>query len=435
MQDPKMNRVRQPLRLASILVLFFASVPLHAADAPSRVADATLEAVLQRLDALEAHNASLQRQVAALVAQNTMFREQQAPPVEAAASSSPAHDAASDEWASRIRFKGDFRFRRESTDNEADAVDRTREGIRARFGAQIGVNDSLEGEIALGTGGANPRGGSATLGGGSSRKDFDLDLAYISWHARDDLTLTFGKMRQPFFRPGFSAFIDNEIRPEGIALAYGGAHGVFGSAFRYWIEERPQAGDSMLTGAQIGWRVSAGPTRLVLGMGYYDYSAVRGQLSRFANGVMNEFGNSVTGSGTTARYISDYDVAQAFGELSFNPGKVPFSLFADYAYNSAADRARDRAHNFGVIIGKADAIGRWELGALTQRVEKDALFAQWLDSDFGAGFADHRGEAYRFGWMLLKNTLLNLTYYDTQYLIATGPLHYRHWQLDLNFTF
>lgn len=426
-----MNQLRQLLRPAIILVLLLEptlSVPVHAADT-------TLEAVLQRLDALEAHNANLQQQVDALVAQNATLREQQVRADEVVARSAPAPNAASDEWTERIRFKGDFRFRRESTDNEADAADRTREGLRARFGGQIAVNDRIEGEIALGTGGANPRGGSATLGGGSSRKSFDLDLAYMSWRARDDLTLTFGKMRQPFFRPGFSGFIDNEIRPEGIALAYGGAHGVFGSAFRYWLEERPQAGDSMLTGAQVGWRAPVGPARLALGMGYYDYSRVQGQLSRFGNGVMNEFGNSVVGTGADARYVSDYDIAQAFGELSFDLGELPLALFADYAYNSAAERARDTAYNVGVIIGKADAMGRWELGAMTQQVEKDALFAQWLDSDFGGGFADNRGAAYRFSWMLLKNTLLNFTYYDTEYDVAAGPLHYRHWQLDLNLTF
>ncbi len=425
-----MNRLRQLLRPAIILLLLEPTlmVPVHAADT-------TLQAVLQRLDALEAHNANLQQQVDALVAQNATLREQQARATDVVARSAAAPNAASDEWTERIRFKGDFRFRRESTDNEADAADRTREGLRARFGGQIAVNDRIEGEIALGTGGANPRGGSATLGGGSSRKSFDLDLAYMTWRAREDLALTFGKMRQPFFRPGFSGFVDNEIRPEGIALAYGGAQGVFGSAFRYWLEERPQAGDSMLTGAQLGWRAPLGPARLALGMGYYDYSRVQGQLSRFGNGVMNEFGNSVVGTGADARYISDYDIAQAFGELSFDLGEVPLALFADYAYNSAAERARDTAYNVGVIIGKADAMGRWELGAMTQRVEKDALFAQWLDSDFGGGFADNRGAAYRFSWMLLKNTLLNFTYYDTEHDVAAGPLHFRHWQLDLNLTF
>jgi hypothetical protein len=426
-----MNRLRHLLRAAIIVVLLLGPtliVPVHAADT-------TLEAVLQRLDALEARNANLQQQVDALVAQNAILRERQVRADDVVARSAPAASAAADRWTDRIRIKGDFRFRRESTDNEADGADRTREGLRARFGAQIVVNDRIQGEIALGTGGANPRGGSATLGGGSSRKNFDLDLAYMSWRARDDLALTFGKMRQPFFRPGFSGFIDNEIRPEGIAIAYGGAQGAFGSAFRYWLEERPQAGDSMLTGAQVGWRAPVGPAKVVLGMGYYDFSSVQGQLSRFGNGVMNEFGNSVIGAGADARYVSDYDIAQAFGELSFDLGAAPVTLFADYGYNSAAEPARDTAYNVGAIVGKADAMGRWELGAMTQRVEKDALFAQWLDSDFGGGFADNRGAAYRVSWMLLRNTLLNLTYYDTEYDVEGGPAHYRHWQLDLNLTF
>jgi hypothetical protein len=407
------------------------------AEPASHVPDPTLQQILQRLDDLEAQNAQLRQQVGALVAQNTAMREQQARTDVAASPTQQASgpDASPDGWASRIRLKGDLRVRRESTDNEAASADRTREGIRARFGAQIRMNDNIEGEIALGTGGANPRGGSATLGGGVSRKDFDLDLAYMSWRALGDLTMTAGKMRQPFFRPGFSAFIDNEIRPEGIALAYEGAHGMFGSAFRYWLEERPQAADSLLSGAQAGWRASAGDLSLVLGLGYYDFGSVQGQLSRFGNGVVSEFGNSVVGAGADARYAHDYDVAQAFGEARLELGSTPLTLFADYARNSAAQDGLDTAYNVGVMVGKANAIGRWEIGILAQRVEKDALFAQWLDSDFGGGFADNRGETYRFGWMLLQNVLLNVTYYDTQYDVDAEPLHYRHWQLDFNFTF
>lgn len=435
-----MHRLRRPLLPAFVLGLLLTQISIVRAEAetPGGVLDPTLHQILQRLDALEAQNAQLQRQIDALVEENAALREQPARIANVAAPSATqasAPDAAPDEWASRIRFKGDFRFRRESTDNEAAQEDRTRESVRARFGAQIKVNDAVEGEVALGTGGGNPRGGSATLGSGTSRKDFDLELAYMSWRALDALTVTAGKMRQPFFRPGFSAFIDNEIRPEGIALAYDGAHGVFGSAFRYWLEERAQARDSMLTGVQAGWRMTARDFRLVLGLGYYDYGSVRGQLSRFGNGVVNEFGNSVIGTAADARYVYDYDIAQAFGEASFMLGGVPLTLFADYAHNSASGHGLDTAYNVGAVVGKANAIGRWEFGLMTQRVEKDALFAQWLDSDFGGGFADNRGEAYRVGWMLLKNLLLNITYYDTEYDVEAEPLHYRHWQVDLNFTF
>ncbi|MGH8189707.1 MAG: putative porin [Steroidobacteraceae bacterium] len=421
-------------------LLLQTSIAYAQADTPGDMPDPMLQQILQRLEALEAQNAQLQRQVDALLQQNAALREQPARVADAgaAAPSTPSAQPPApspDEWASRIRFKGDLRFRRESTDNEIALEERTREGVRARFGAQIKVNDKVEGEVALGTGGGNPRGGSATLGGGTSRKDFDLDLAYMSWRALDDLTVTAGKMRQPFFRPGFSGFIDNEIRPEGVALAYEGPHGLFGSAFRYWLEERAQAPDSMLTGAQAGWRAPAGDLKLVLGLGYYDYGSVRGQPSRFGNGVMNELGNTVIGTGADARYVYDYDIAQAFTEAGFAVGSVPLTIFADYARNIAADDGLDAAYNVGVAVGKANAVGRWELGVMTQRVEKDALFAQWIDSDFGGGLADNRGEAYRFGWMLLKNLLLNVTYYDTQYDVEAEPLHYRHWQLDFNFTF
>jgi len=41
-----------------------------------------------------------------------------------------------------------------------------------------------------------------------------------------------------------TALVDNELRPEGVALTYNGANGVFGSAYHYWLEERPASTDS-----------------------------------------------------------------------------------------------------------------------------------------------------------------------------------------------
>jgi hypothetical protein len=51
-----------------------------------------------------------------------------------------------------------------------------------------------------------------------------------------------------------------------------------------------------------------------------------------------------------------------------------------------------------------------EIGYLYQIIEKDALFAQWIDSDFAGGSTDGGGSALRAAWQMSRNVRFNLTY-------------------------
>ena len=54
--------------------------------------------------------------------------------------------------------------------------------------------------------------------------------------------------------------------------------------------------------------------------------------------------------------------------------------------------------------------GSWEFGYLYQSIEKDALFGQWVDSDFASGATDGRGSAVRGVWQVGRSWRLNATY-------------------------
>jgi hypothetical protein len=77
----------------------------------------------------------------------------------------------------------------------------------------------------------------------------------------------------------------------------------------------------------------------------------------------------------------------------------------------ALDRFR-RVETIGFNYGRADAMipGSWELGYLYQSVEKDALFGQWIDSDFASGNTDGRGGAVRGAWQIARSRRINATY-------------------------
>ncbi len=96
-------------------------------------------------------------------------------------------------------------------------------------------------------------------------------------------------------------------------------------------------------------------------------------------------------------------------EFNTRLGELPLQVWADVAQNRDAEL--DTAYSFGTVLGKAANPGSWETGFGYQLIEKDALFAQHIDSDFGAGLSDSDGWVLRAGYAPLKNWVLNATYF------------------------
>ena len=68
----------------------------------------------------------------------------------------------------------------------------------------------------------------------------------------------------------------------------------------------------------------------------------------------------------------------------------------------------DTALGVGASYGAASAVkGTWEFGVTYQQVEKDALFGQLHDSDFGDGNTDTNGYVIRGGYTIARNWTLN----------------------------
>ncbi len=61
------------------------------------------------------------------------------------------------DWASKIKLKGDFRYRHEGIDQEA-APQRDRERLRVRFGIDAKINDTVNAGFQLATGDDRTRG-------------------------------------------------------------------------------------------------------------------------------------------------------------------------------------------------------------------------------------------------------------------------------------
>lgn len=393
---------------------------------------AQLQNLLQRVDKLEAENDTLK-------AQNDRLSKQIGQPTSQGADlKSVAPAVKSADWPNRVTVKGDVRYRHQQTDDESTTATREEDLLRARLSIEAKVNDNIVAGVGIATSSApgNPRGANVQLDGEFSRKSLYLDLAYFDWMFAQNAHFIAGKMKIPFVRPGQSLFWDNDVNPEGIAFTYG-LGSMFGSAYGYWLEENVQTGtataaattaDSKMYGVQLGNRFDFGANNLIVAASYYDLAASQGRRP-FYNGSSN--GNSLNATGGLAY---DFQVVGLMAEYDTKIGTLPWQLWADAAKN--LDSEFDTAFTLGTMLGKASNPGTWELGVAYQVIEKDALFAQHIDSDFGGGLSDSDGWVLRTGYAPFKNLVLNATYFKNVDNKDVGTEYdFKRFMLDFNTRF
>jgi len=436
------NQLLAAIALAAI-ALGLATPELAQAAANDEMTEfrSQLQSLMQRMDRLESENATLKAENGELKAlteqlvakQSAEPSKQTPPPAQAAAAAKPV------DWPSRITIKGDIRYRHQQTDDESASADRDEDLVRARLAIEGKVNDAMVAGLGISTSSApgNPRGANQQLDGEFSRKSTYIDLAYVDWTFAPNAHLIGGKMKMPFFRPGQSLYWDNDINPEGIAVTYSTGT-LFGSAWGYWIEENVQTGtaattatstDTKMFGLQVGNRFDFGSTgNLVIAGSYYDLAAAQGRRP-FFNGSSN--GNSLTATGGLAY---DFQVIDLMAEFNTKLGELPLQVWADIAQNRDADL--DNAYSLGAVLGKATNPGNWETGFGYQLIEKDALFAQHIDSDFAGGLSDADGWVLRAGYAPLKNWVLNATYFINSNNRDVGTEYdFKRLMLDFNAKF
>ncbi len=444
------------LVLAAAVATALSSLPMgaHAAGADdlAQIRE-QLQGLMQRVDKLEQENTALKTENDNLKAQDDYLKaETRGLRKESAAQSMEVAKVKGADWAGKVALTGDIRYRYEAISDETlnaagvqSTADRYRDRIRARLNATVKATDNITVGIGMATTeGGDPRSSNQSLTGVFSRKSLDLDTAYFDWKFASWANLIGGKMKQPFVKPGQSLFWDNDINPEGLAVNF--ASGVFfGTAYNYWINENSGAesavtADTMLHGLQVGARLPIGSSTLLLAAHYYDLSAGQGRAPFFGG---NSNGNTVTNIGTVAAPVNvltyDYEVANISAEFNTLLGDLPLQIWADAAQNQDADDL-DTAWSAGVLFGKAANYRTWEVGAAYQVIEKDALFAQLIDSDFGGGVSDTEGWVLRGAYTPVRNWTLNATYFLNKRNVdvpTSGQLDidYDRLQLDFNVKF
>ncbi len=412
------------LTLAGILCTPLAAFAQNATNpeiAALRTEIAALTARLDRLEQRQSADGAAEAPAAANTAPAAAVAQNMA--AAAVAQNTPAAEAAV------LKFSGDLRYRHETVNDDAFA-ERERQRIRARFGVTADVTEDLRVGLTLATGDDDPVSANQTLDGGFNRKTFGVDRAFFAWQATDDLSFTGGKIANPFFRPGNHHLIyDGDLNPEGLALRYNRTNW-FASFAGLWVEERAAADDSILLGGQVGYRrMLAGGQRLTAGVSYYDYLQTQGQTP-FWDG--EAAGNRLDAGGN---YLSDFNEAELFAELSFKAGDRPLSLFADYVTNVEADD-EDAGYALGAAYGEVTKPGTWRVGYAYQRLEADSVIGTFTDSDWAGGGTDGRGHVVDFTYGFRTRWTLGFRYFINERGMAAGnERDYNRLQADVSFTY
>jgi len=426
-----------------------------ATKAELQAMQAQMEALTQRLNRLEAANTSLQQENTELKAvvdrrdaEMDYLKAQTKDLREATAEQAGALDKVKGaDWATRVKARGDLRYRHEMIDPERvvdgsaeSAAKRSRERIRARFGFDAKVTDNVKATVQFATGGDDPRSTNQTLGGSYTRKSIGVDLAYADWKFMDGAYLALGKQPQPYWRPGQSLFFDGDITPEGGSVRFDRGM-LFGSAYGWWLTEQYSANpkaensDANIFGGQLGLKFPLFNNETRVAVQYYDCGACKDNSPLYNNNANGNTTYKLAGSEVNLLKY-DYQVLELSAQMGLSLFDMPFALWADYAQNLASGVQYDTAYGLGIMLGKASNARTWEAGVMYQSLDKDALFGQAVDSDFGDGRTDTEGWVLKGGYAPVKGIVLNATYFINTLNKDVGTeLDYQRLQLDINYKF
>ena len=352
-------------------------------------------------------------------------------------------------WVEKVNLYGDFRYRYEYIDAEESSSDRNLNRIRARIGLKGEINDEMSYNVRIASGSDDPVSTNATLDGGFSSKSLWLDRAYLKWQpaSMDGWTFLFGKMSNPFYKPGKNQLIwDDDLNPEGIAAQYAtklnDTTGLFVNGGGMWVEESSSSADASLWGIQAGLEHALNDdSKLTWGGSYYKYGNTKDSKTFYD--VEDGFGNSTyiitNGDGVDETYyMYDYALLEAFAEYSTKLGDTPASVYGDYVVNTASGVSEDTGWLIGTKLGKAKKPGTWGFGYEYRDLENDAVVGVFADSDFVGGGTGGKGHKFSAAYAIAKNATLGATYFMSKRDgDGDGSINddYDRFQLDLKVKF
>jgi hypothetical protein len=299
--------------------------------------------------------------------------------------------------AQDVKINGGFGYRFDSVEaGTAPKSDTDR--MKAEFLLTAKVND----KVTLVTGARTGTFNSAydDMGGNAGLKDIGLHLAYVEYAAMDRVKVRLGKMHQPWAGSS-SLFFDRDIKPEGLAVAFAHKSGLFANASSLKIVEGGANDDAKVQSLQVGLKKEVGPLSLTGAAALHNHRNVVG---------------------------ADVNLQQAFGEVGTKFAGLPVTAFVDFMRNDKAN-ADNQALAYGVKVAK----GKWDVSAFHQKVEANAQYGLWHDTDFSGAVGNHKGYGLTAGYRVAKGWKVNAKYFDVER--GANKESHKRLLVDLNYMF
>jgi hypothetical protein len=349
--------------------------------------------------------------------------------------------------------------------------DFSRARLRARLGANAKLSDMVTAGVRIGTGNTTgPTSTNQTLGQGFNKYTLVLDRAYIHLHPFPWLTLSGGRIANPF--QGTDLVWAEDLGFEGATARF--ARHVSPDTEGYvtlgWFPMRTdsplQSGQRQLAAVQAGvnWKSARGSELRVAGA-LYQYSGITGMQesnARFGPPAASDYGtrqeypaslrqrgntlfltnapNDIAGGLTGSTY---WGLASEFRELNLNAtldiatfDPVRIVLTGDYVKNLAFDRlrmsqrsgtqltdGRDTGYLGRLLVGQPlmRQSGDWNVSLTYRWLGSDAVLDAFTNSDFGLGGTNNKGYIVGANYGIDKNTWLGIKWMNSTLIDSMAP--------------
>lgn len=383
-----------------------------------------------------------------------------------------AEPGALPEWLDRISWEGDLRLRFQADRFEPDNTPAINYNaiagtnllntqsneqlwrIRMRLGMLARVTDTLGVGVRLVTGNLqSPVTANQVMGNGSAPYQFLIDRAYFKWDPNERLSMTAGRIANPWFWPTDLVW-DEDLNFEGAALSVkpgiSASTTAFGTVGAFAIESggrtptAPTASNKWLYGAQAGleWQ-GASALRAKVAGALFDYVDVEGRPNRDPLAVnandwtrprFRQKGNSVVDlrfDQSTQAVFTDFGLASRFRVVNFS-GELDVGYLDPFHVKVSGDYARNIGFNQAEILARTGLliepkINAWQLRVTVgsdvlrarhdwqaffgyRYIERDAVLDGFADSNFYLGGTDTKGYTAGLLYGLDRNVSLRFRY-------------------------
>ena len=344
-------------------------------------------------------------------------------------------------WNGDVRERFESQHTSPKEDTNTDTTGSSRVRTRVRLGASVWINEELSSGFQLATGDDATKetiSRNQTFTGTFQPKNFYLNEAFIDYHptALDGkINLLIGKrdVSNTIIRVDNLVY-DSDLTFEGATLQYGKdangkeKDGLIGIAGYYFLNEYNSTTTSSpyLYIAQGAYKGEINDISYLFGAGYNLYKNLQNLLIVDTNATAKS--TSVPANWTN----SGYNVAELFGKIGGQlSDTLPWKLYSQYAFNTASQAdhskiidSKRKAWLGGVTIGDAKQVGDWALDAKYVRIQRDAVFPLFTDSDRKpVDIVNINGFEVAGTYHLVQNMTIGARYYQYNNIDASATAY------------